>query len=165
MGYGLGLGGAVGDEDLGSGKGPLPSGELPTNVTTLSCRSSTPPLKVLLPEKVACANDATRTPPPPVMFPERSTKLWTAGFDRTVKAWELTPPTAGDVNRVVTWLQVLSGLELDADGVFRELNASAWLQRRQLLTDLGGPPNTDLPIRPARVDTSSNRPSRAEPSS
>jgi WD40 repeat protein/predicted Ser/Thr protein kinase len=96
-------------------------------------------------------------------FSPDGTKLWTAAFDRTVKAWDLTPPMPGDVNQVVTWLQVLSGLELDADGVFRELNSEAWLKRRQLLFDLGGPPDTDLPSRPARADTSSDRPSRAEP--
>ncbi len=73
-------------------------------------------------------------------FSRDGTELWTASFDRSVKAWDLTPPTNGDVNRVVTWLQVLSGLELDADGVFRELNAVTWQKRRELLIELGGPP-------------------------
>jgi hypothetical protein len=82
-----------------------------------------------------------------------------------VKAWEVTPPTAGEVKQVVTWIQVLTGLELDADGVFRELNAAVWQQRRQQLTELGGPPISDLPSTPARVDTSFDRPPRAEPSS
>lgn len=90
-----------------------------------------------------------------VAFSPDSQQLWTASFDRTVKAWDLPSPLTGEVNRIVTWLQVLSGLELDADGVFRELNAARWLERRQLLTDLGGSPAADiLPERPARLDIS-----------
>ncbi|WP_425613736.1 WD40 repeat domain-containing serine/threonine protein kinase [Anatilimnocola sp. NA78] len=96
-------------------------------------------------------------------FSPDGTKLWTAAFDRTVRAWELTPPTSGNVQQVVTWLQVLSGLELDADGVFRELNAATWLERRQMLTEFGGPPERVHP--PVRLDTSSHVPTRAEPSS
>ena len=101
-----------------------------------------------------------------VAFSPDGSRLWTAAFDRTVKGWELTPPTAGDVNHIVTWLQVLTGLELDSDGVFRELNSAAWTKRREQLTELGGPPTVLLPARSARVDMSSiNRPPRAEPSS
>lgn len=98
-------------------------------------------------------------------FSPDGSRLWTAAFDRTVKAWEIAPPTAGDVNQIVTWLQVLTGLELDTDGVFRELNAATWLKRRERLMELGGPPTTDPFSTPARVDSSHLRSPRAQPSS
>lgn len=88
-------------------------------------------------------------------FSPDGSRLWAASFDRTVKAWDLVQPTAGKVNQIVTWLQVLSGLELDADGVFRELNATRWHERRQKLAELGGPPIHDLPHRPTRAEPSS----------
>ncbi|WP_254508369.1 WD40 repeat domain-containing serine/threonine protein kinase [Anatilimnocola floriformis] len=107
-----------------------------------------------------------------VAFSPDGSRLWTGGFDRMVKAWELTPPTTGEVNHIVTWLQVLTGLELDADGVFRELNSATWTKRRDQLTEFGGPPTVLLPARSGpvhpeagRVDMSFHRPSRAEPSS
>jgi hypothetical protein len=35
-------------------------------------------------------------------------------------------------------------MELDADGLFRELDADVWGLRRQLLTERGGPPRHDV---------------------
>lgn len=98
-------------------------------------------------------------------FSPDGSRLWAGSFDRTVRAWDLVPPTAGKVKQVVTWLQVLTGLELDADGVFRELNAAQWRERRQLLAELGGAPGIYLPERPARNNKLLDRPTRAEPSS
>jgi hypothetical protein len=46
----------------------------------------------------------------------------------------------GDVSRIVLWIQVLTGTELDQDGLFRDLDAATWQQRRQELTERGGPP-------------------------
>jgi hypothetical protein len=44
------------------------------------------------------------------------------------------------VERIVLWTQVMTCLELDADGVARVLDADSWQQRRQCLDELGGPP-------------------------
>jgi WD40 repeat protein len=54
--------------------------------------------------------------------------------------WTPPAPVEGDVERVVLWTQVLTGLELDADGVARVLDGATWQQRRQRLEELGGPP-------------------------
>ncbi len=54
--------------------------------------------------------------------------------------WPRAVGEAGDVKHVVLWTQVLSGLALDADGVVHELSTPAWLERRQQLEALGGPP-------------------------
>jgi WD40 repeat protein len=98
-------------------------------------------------------------------FSPDGARLWTGAFDRTVKAWELTPPTAGEADRIVAWLQVLSGLELDADGVFRELNATAWRERKQQLADLGGPPVSGANVPADKGAPAPNPSPRAEPSS
>ena len=66
--------------------------------------------------------------------------LWTSSFDRTVRSWEPPIAVAGEVNQIVAWIQAVTGLELDQDGLFRELDAAAWLRRRQLLTESGGAP-------------------------
>jgi eukaryotic-like serine/threonine-protein kinase len=63
----------------------------------------------------------------------------TATVDKA-RLWVVPSPVAGDADRIVLWVQVLTGMELDAAGVIRELDASTWQQRRQRLRRLGGPP-------------------------
>ena len=46
----------------------------------------------------------------------------------------------GEVEHIVLWAQVLTGMELDADGAFRTLSVDDWHQRRQRLEALGGSP-------------------------
>jgi WD40 repeat protein len=48
-------------------------------------------------------------------------------------------PVEASVERVVLWTQVLTGMELNADGEVKLLDATTWQDRRQLLK-LGGPP-------------------------
>jgi hypothetical protein len=49
-------------------------------------------------------------------------------------------PIGGDPHRIVLWVQVITGLELDEYGGTRVLDASEWEQRLQRLQELGGPP-------------------------
>jgi WD40 repeat protein len=49
-------------------------------------------------------------------------------------------PVAGDVERVVRWTEVLTGLELDEAGVAGALDAADWQERCRRLGELGGPP-------------------------
>jgi WD40 repeat protein len=51
-------------------------------------------------------------------------------------------PLAGESEQIVCWVQVITGMELDATGGITVLNATAWNQRRQYLEKLGGPPMT-----------------------
>jgi WD40 repeat protein len=51
---------------------------------------------------------------------------------------------AGDVERIVLWTQVITGMELDELGVVRMLDAAIWQKRRHRLEGLGGPPMTVL---------------------
>jgi WD40 repeat protein/predicted Ser/Thr protein kinase len=65
----------------------------------------------------------------------------TGSTDRTVRLWEVKPePVAGTVERLQLWTQVITGMELDADGLVQVLGAATWQQRRQRLDELGGPP-------------------------
>ena len=58
----------------------------------------------------------------------------------TARLWTPPAPVEGEVERMVLWTQVLTGLELDADGVARVLDAATWQKRRRRLDELGGPP-------------------------
>jgi hypothetical protein len=49
-------------------------------------------------------------------------------------------PAEGDPERIRLWLQVVTGLELDAGQAFRALGAEEWYRRRRRLREVGGPP-------------------------
>jgi tetratricopeptide (TPR) repeat protein len=50
-----------------------------------------------------------------------------------------------DPPRLATWLELLTGLELDQRGAIRVLDGPAWRQRRERLSRLGGPPVDTTP--------------------
>jgi WD40 repeat protein/serine/threonine protein kinase len=65
----------------------------------------------------------------------------TASADRTARLWEVTPqPVTGTVERILLWTQVITGMEMDADGQLHVLDPPTWQQRRHRLDELGGPP-------------------------
>jgi WD40 repeat protein len=67
-------------------------------------------------------------------------KVVLTGTRDGARLWAVPAPAAGDAERITLWTQVLTGMELDADGSIRELDAATWQQRRQRLHELGGPP-------------------------
>jgi hypothetical protein len=46
----------------------------------------------------------------------------------------------GNPERLLLWVQVITGTELDESGQVRVLDAATWQERRQQLDKLGGPP-------------------------
>jgi WD40 repeat protein len=60
---------------------------------------------------------------------------------RAAWLWEVPAPLPGDVERLALWAEVLTGHELDAEGVARPLTEPQWAERRQRLQRLGGPPS------------------------
>jgi WD40 repeat protein len=77
----------------------------------------------------------------PVAFgPDGRTVL--TGSWKKAQLWKPPAPVEGEVERVVLWTQVLTGLELDADNVARVLDAPTWQERRRRLEELGGPPRS-----------------------
>jgi WD40 repeat protein len=49
-------------------------------------------------------------------------------------------PVPANVKRILLWAQVLTGVELDAQGQTKVLTADQWQQRKKKLAALGGPP-------------------------
>ena len=68
--------------------------------------------------------------------------LLTSGLThhRCIRIWSVPSPVAGDVERLVLWTQVLTGMELNSEGVVNTLDAEQWRERRERLEKLGGPP-------------------------
>jgi hypothetical protein len=59
--------------------------------------------------------------------------------ERTLRLWEVPAPLEGEVERILCWTEVITGVEMDTDGVVHVLDAAAWHERRRRLDDLGGP--------------------------
>jgi WD40 repeat protein/serine/threonine protein kinase len=55
----------------------------------------------------------------------------------TTQCWRVPAPVSGDADQVALWIQVLTGMELEANGAVRLLDAATWQQRRQQLQDAG----------------------------
>ncbi|MHC4432369.1 MAG: protein kinase domain-containing protein [Planctomycetota bacterium] len=62
------------------------------------------------------------------------TQVWQAPF----------APLAGPCERIICWVQVVTGMELDPTGGINVLDAATWQNRRRRLQELGGPPATNL---------------------
>jgi WD40 repeat protein len=80
--------------------------------------------------------------------------------ERTLRLWEVPVPLEGEVERIVSWTEVITGMELNAEGAAHVLDAGSWHERRHRLDELGGPPagatrehrqrsSSDQPILPA----------------
>jgi WD40 repeat protein len=74
-----------------------------------------------------------------VLSPDGKTVLISSRYG-TARLRKVPTPVEGDVERIVTWVQVITGQELDTSGRVHGLDASTWYQRRQHLAELGGPP-------------------------
>jgi WD40 repeat protein/serine/threonine protein kinase len=58
-----------------------------------------------------------------------------AGERGTARVWDVPRPVEGPAEQVVRWVQVVTGLELDADEQVRALDGRAWQERRRRLQD------------------------------
>jgi WD40 repeat protein/tRNA A-37 threonylcarbamoyl transferase component Bud32 len=71
-------------------------------------------------------------------FHPRKAMVVTAGED--VRLWQVPRPVQGAPERITRWVEVITGQELDIDGIIHVLDAPTWQQRRRRLAGLGGPP-------------------------
>jgi WD40 repeat protein/serine/threonine protein kinase/tetratricopeptide (TPR) repeat protein len=61
------------------------------------------------------------------------------------RRYHLPPDLPDDLDRVAVWVEVITGLTLDTEqGLIQVLDNAAWLERRNRLESLGGPPETGL---------------------
>lgn len=75
-----------------------------------------------------------------VAFSPDGSRFLTSG-GKTAQLWASPgPPLEGEVERIVLWTQVVTGMELFETGEVRLLDAKEWHERRQSLVKLGGPP-------------------------
>jgi WD40 repeat protein/tetratricopeptide (TPR) repeat protein len=59
------------------------------------------------------------------------------------RLWDAPAPLPDDVPRLAAWVEAAVGLRLDEQRSIQVLDAAAWLERRRLLEQLGGPPPAD----------------------
>lgn len=76
--------------------------------------------------------------------PDGSKILLYSGMNRA-QVWPApSTPLKEDSEQIHYWVQVMTGMEMDATGGINVLDAATWNQRRQRLNELGDPPQTIL---------------------
>jgi WD40 repeat protein len=76
-----------------------------------------------------------------VAFSPDGGRIVSGSWDGTARLWDAPPaPVEGDVEQIVLWIQVITGLELDQGGTIHVLDRETWRERRRQLKALGGPP-------------------------
>src|SRR5262249_28660672 len=62
--------------------------------------------------------------------------------DGTARLWSIAR-LAQDVDHLSDWIESLTGLEMDDQGVTHVLDTNTWIERRRRLAGRGGPPRDD----------------------
>jgi WD40 repeat protein len=75
-----------------------------------------------------------------VAFSPDGRSIVTGCGDYTARLWRLPVELPEDIERLAVWIETLTGLDMDQQGSVRELDNAAWLERRERLKQLGGPP-------------------------
>jgi WD40 repeat protein len=75
-----------------------------------------------------------------VAFSPSGTTVMTGSSDQTARLWDVATALPDQLERVATWVEVLTGLELDEFGSAKVLDNATWLRRREKLKQMGGPP-------------------------
>jgi hypothetical protein len=63
--------------------------------------------------------------------------ILTAGEDKMARFWQLSTAVAGDAEQLELWSQVVTGMELEANGGVRVLDAATWHERSSRLKASG----------------------------
>ncbi len=61
----------------------------------------------------------------------------------TARLWHLPSLLDDDLPRITVWVETITGLAVSDEGRIYGLDAAAWLERRERLDTLGGPPKAD----------------------
>ncbi|HEY7159330.1 MAG TPA: protein kinase [Gemmataceae bacterium] len=78
---------------------------------------------------------------PFVAFTPDGKRMMSGSVNGEFRAQDVPRPLPGDTERIRCWVEVLTGMELDAEGTIRDLDADALQRRREQLNELGGPPD------------------------
>ncbi len=74
-----------------------------------------------------------------VAFRPDGKAVLTASGDNTVRVWPIAE-LVDDLDRVRTWVESITGLDLDEDGSVQVMENARWLERRDQVRLQGGPP-------------------------
>ncbi len=61
-------------------------------------------------------------------------------WNRNAWLWRAPEAVTGDVERVVLWVELMTGMELNPAGAVKVLDGAAWRQRHNRLQEMGDPP-------------------------
>jgi WD40 repeat protein len=75
-----------------------------------------------------------------VRFSPDGQTILTGSGDYAARLWPRQRALTGTIEQIVLWIEVATGMELDADGDVHLLESAEWQKRRQRLAELGGPP-------------------------
>jgi WD40 repeat protein len=76
-----------------------------------------------------------------VRFTPDERRMLSFSIDGKFRAAETPRPLAGGPERIRCWVEGLTGMRLDAQGMFQDLGPDDLRQRRQRLREVGGPPD------------------------
>jgi WD40 repeat protein/tetratricopeptide (TPR) repeat protein len=74
-----------------------------------------------------------------VAFSPEGKTILTGSNMGMARLWETPARLPDNLPRLIAWVETLTGLELDEQGGIRVLDGAAWRQRRDRLSQLGGP--------------------------
>jgi WD domain, G-beta repeat len=77
-----------------------------------------------------------------VAFRPDGKAVLTASGDNTVRIWPIAE-LPDDFDRVTTWVQLITGLDLDGTGSIQVMDNGKWLERRDKVKQQGRPPLPD----------------------
>ena len=76
-----------------------------------------------------------------VAFSPDGKTVLTGSYDKTARLWDVSE-LPDNLERISTWVEVITGLELDESGSVNVLDNTTWRERREKLATQGGPPTT-----------------------
>jgi hypothetical protein len=78
-----------------------------------------------------------------VAFSPDGRSFLTGSGDHKARLFAISPELPDDLERVATWVELITGLTLDAErGSIQVLDNAAWLGCRERLKQRGGPPES-----------------------
>jgi WD40 repeat protein/tRNA A-37 threonylcarbamoyl transferase component Bud32 len=78
---------------------------------------------------------------PFVAFTADGKHMMSGSLNGEFRSQEVPRPLPGDPQRIRCWVELLTGMELSVEGAISDLNADSLQLRREILSELGGPPD------------------------
>jgi WD40 repeat protein/tRNA A-37 threonylcarbamoyl transferase component Bud32 len=76
-----------------------------------------------------------------VSFTQDGKRMMSLSVNGEFRAQDVPSSLSGDAERIRCWVEVLTGMEIDAEGTIHDLDPDELQRRRERLRELGGPPD------------------------